>query len=112
MKPARPLASPVAYPEDNKLGERLKNLAGLLGQPLGIRVAAVQTESDFDPHDRQDSDLTAGLTEVSSALSAFQADIEARVGQITQQIEDTTSDYDREKLQERLAKLACGVAVN
>ncbi len=38
-------------------------------------------------------------------------DIEARVGQITQQIEDTTSDYDREKLQERLAKLAGGVAV-
>jgi len=39
------------------------------------------------------------------------ADIEARVGQIRQQIEDTTSDYDREKLQERLAKLAGGVAV-
>ena len=39
------------------------------------------------------------------------ADIEARVAQIRQQIEDTTSDYDREKLQERLAKLAGGVAV-
>jgi chaperonin GroEL len=38
-------------------------------------------------------------------------DIEARVGQIKQQIEDTTSDYDKEKLQERLAKLAGGVAV-
>ncbi len=38
-------------------------------------------------------------------------DIEARVGQIRKQIEDTTSDYDREKLQERLAKLAGGVAV-
>jgi chaperonin GroEL len=38
-------------------------------------------------------------------------DIEARVAQIRQQIEDTTSDYDREKLQERLAKLAGGVAV-
>jgi chaperonin GroEL len=38
-------------------------------------------------------------------------DIEARVAQIKQQIEDTTSDYDREKLQERLAKLAGGVAV-
>src|SRR5213078_2298067 len=38
-------------------------------------------------------------------------DIEARVGQIKQQIEETTSDYDREKLQERLAKLAGGVAV-
>ena len=38
-------------------------------------------------------------------------DIEARIGQIKQQIEDTTSDYDKEKLQERLAKLAGGVAV-
>jgi chaperonin GroEL len=39
------------------------------------------------------------------------ADIEARVNQIKTEIEDTTSDYDREKLQERLAKLAGGVAV-
>ena len=39
------------------------------------------------------------------------AEIEARVNQIRQQIEETTSDYDREKLQERLAKLAGGVAV-
>ncbi|KQQ73077.1 molecular chaperone GroEL [Xanthomonas sp. Leaf131] len=39
------------------------------------------------------------------------ATIEARVGQIKTQIEDTSSDYDREKLQERVAKLAGGVAV-
>ena len=39
------------------------------------------------------------------------ADIEARCNQIRKQVEDTTSDYDREKLQERLAKLAGGVAV-
>jgi chaperonin GroEL len=39
------------------------------------------------------------------------ADIQGRVGQIRAQIEETTSDYDREKLQERLAKLAGGVAV-
>ena len=39
------------------------------------------------------------------------ADIEARVGQIRSQIESTTSDYDREKLQERVAKLAGGVAI-
>ena len=39
------------------------------------------------------------------------SDIEGRVGQIKAQIEETTSDYDREKLQERLAKLAGGVAV-
>src|SRR5256712_2170633 len=40
-----------------------------------------------------------------------QSDIEARIKQIRAQIEETTSDYDREKLQERLAKLAGGVAV-
>ncbi|MBP7241948.1 chaperonin GroEL [Amaricoccus sp.] len=39
------------------------------------------------------------------------AEIEARIGQIKAQIEETTSDYDKEKLQERLAKLAGGVAV-
>jgi len=39
------------------------------------------------------------------------ADVKARIAQIRTQIEDTTSDYDREKLQERLAKLAGGVAV-
>src|SRR5689334_6371081 len=43
--------------------------------------------------------------------SGKKADIQARTGQIRQQIEETTSDYDREKLQERLAKLAGGVAV-
>jgi chaperonin GroEL len=40
-----------------------------------------------------------------------QSDIQGRVNQIRRQIEETTSDYDREKLQERLAKLAGGVAV-
>ncbi|MGH6890362.1 MAG: chaperonin GroEL [Rhizomicrobium sp.] len=43
--------------------------------------------------------------------SGKKSDIQARVGQIKQQIEETTSDYDKEKLQERLAKLAGGVAV-
>jgi chaperonin GroEL len=43
--------------------------------------------------------------------SGKKKDIEARVGQIKAQIEETTSDYDKEKLQERLAKLAGGVAV-
>jgi chaperonin GroEL len=43
--------------------------------------------------------------------SGKKADIQARVGQLKQQIEETTSDYDKEKLQERLAKLAGGVAV-
>ena len=43
--------------------------------------------------------------------AGVKAEIVARVAQIRQQIEDTTSDYDREKLQERVAKLAGGVAV-
>ena len=43
--------------------------------------------------------------------AGVKAEIEARVAQIRQQIEDTSSDYDREKLQERVAKLAGGVAV-
>jgi chaperonin GroEL len=43
--------------------------------------------------------------------SGDKKDIEARIAQIRNQIEDTTSDYDKEKLQERLAKLAGGVAV-
>ncbi len=43
--------------------------------------------------------------------SGKKKDIEGRIGQIKAQIEDTSSDYDREKLQERLAKLAGGVAV-
>ena len=43
--------------------------------------------------------------------SGKKTDIAARVNQIRQQIEETTSDYDKEKLQERLAKLAGGVAV-
>ena len=42
---------------------------------------------------------------------ASKEEIDARVASIRSQIADTTSDYDREKLQERLAKLAGGVAV-
>jgi uncharacterized protein (DUF1501 family) len=73
-----PLRSSVEYPAGNELGDKLKNLAGLLAQPLGIRVATVQSDSDFDTQDRQKDEHTAGLTEVSGALAAFQADIEAR----------------------------------
>ncbi|ODC03783.1 chaperonin GroL [Terasakiispira papahanaumokuakeensis] len=54
------------------------------------------------------------LTKESTTIidgSGSEADIEARVKQIRAQMEDTSSDYDREKLQERLAKLAGGVAV-
>jgi uncharacterized protein (DUF1501 family) len=73
-----PLKPSVEYPKDNELGERLRNLAGLIAQPLGIRVATVQSEGDFDTHDRQRDDHTKGLTAVSEALASFQADVESR----------------------------------
>lgn len=73
-----PLAPSVPYPKDNELGERLAKLGGLLSQPLGIRVAAVQAGGDFDTHDSQPGELTSGLKEASEALSAFQADLESR----------------------------------
>jgi len=72
-----PLAGSIAYP-DGDLGDRLKALAGLLTLPLGIRVAAVESDGDFDTHDNQSGDLGEGLSKVSSALAAFQADLEAR----------------------------------
>jgi uncharacterized protein (DUF1501 family) len=72
--PIKPLAG---YPK-GALGTRLKVLAGLLSKPLGIRVASVEAESDFDTHDNQISELAAGLTEASEALSAFQVDLELR----------------------------------
>ena len=53
--------------------------------------------------DKENSTIVSG--------SGKKTDIEARCASIKQQVEETTSDYDREKLQERLAKLAGGVAV-
>jgi uncharacterized protein (DUF1501 family) len=73
-----PLAPAVAYPKDNALADRLAGLAGLLSQPLGIRVAAVEANGEFDTHDNQPTDLGEGLKDVSEALSAFQADLEQR----------------------------------
>ncbi|MBN4669095.1 chaperonin GroEL, partial [Pandoraea nosoerga] len=54
--------------------------------------------------------ITKDDTTVVDGVGA-KADIEGRISQIKKQIEDTTADYDKEKLQERLAKLAGGVAV-
>lgn len=54
--------------------------------------------------------ITKDDTTIVDGVGA-KSDIEARITQIRKQIDDTTSDYDREKLQERLAKLAGGVAV-
>jgi chaperonin GroEL len=58
------------------------------------------------------SQTTPGfLWTVNQCVSTIVSRVQNRVAQIRRQIEDTTSDYDREKLQERLAKLAGGVAI-
>jgi uncharacterized protein (DUF1501 family) len=72
-----PLASSVAYPEDSDFGQRLRYLAAMISKPLGIRVADVHADGDFDTHDNQ-AELTDLLGDVSECLSAFQADLEAR----------------------------------
>ncbi|WP_238180041.1 chaperonin GroEL, partial [Methylobacterium oxalidis] len=74
------------------LGIKLENVTlDMLGRAKRVRI------------EKENTTIIDGAGEKS--------DIEARVGQIKAQIEETTSDYDREKLQERLAKLAGGVAV-
>ena len=62
--------SSVAYPEDSDFGQRLRYLAAMISQPLGIRVADVQADGDFDTHDDQ-AELTTLLGEVSECLSAL-----------------------------------------
>jgi chaperonin GroEL len=92
--------------------EMLKDIAVLTGgevvaEELGIKLEQL-TLKDLGRAKRitVDKDNT---TIVDGA--GKKADIEARIKQIRAQIEETTSDYDREKLQERLAKLVGGVAV-
>jgi chaperonin GroEL len=90
----------------------LQDLAILTGatvitEDLGISLESVQL-SDLGQVKRAVVEKE-NTTVIEGAGKA--ADIKGRVDQIRHQIEDTTSDYDREKLQERLAKLAGGVAV-
>jgi uncharacterized protein (DUF1501 family) len=77
-KSGDPLASTVAYPAKSGFGERLRTLAGLIAKPLGIRVATVDAPGDFDTHADQRATLAKALPEISQALAAFQADLEAR----------------------------------
>ena len=81
--------------------------ARTISEDLGIKLESVELK-DLGRAKRivVDKDNT---TVVEGA--GVKADIQGRIGQIRRQIEETTSDYDREKLQERLAKLAGGVAV-
>jgi chaperonin GroEL len=92
--------------------EMLQDIAVLTGgnvisEDLGIKLENV-TLNDLGQAKRVTLDKE-NTTIVEGAGSA--SDIEGRVRQIRTQIEETTSDYDREKLQERLAKLVGGVAV-
>src|SRR3954467_4146009 len=73
-----PLAGPVTYPEGNDTADRLQVLAGLLSQPLGIRVATVDAEDSFDTHEGQAAALDRDLGAVGEALATFQADLESR----------------------------------
>ena len=79
----------------------------LISEDLGIKLESVGLDklgrAKRVTVDKENTTIVEG--------AGKQADILARVHQIRKQIEETTSDYDREKLQERLAKLAGGVAV-
>jgi chaperonin GroEL len=79
----------------------------LISEDLGIKLENIKLE-DMGKAKRVTIDKE-NTTIVEGA--GKNADIQGRVAQIRRQIEETTSDYDREKLQERLAKLAGGVAV-
>ena len=79
----------------------------VISEDLGIKLETITLEmlgqADKVQINKEDTTIIDG--------SGDKDDIQARCGQIRRQTEETTSDYDREKLQERLAKLAGGVAV-
>jgi chaperonin GroEL len=79
----------------------------LISEDLGIKLENIKLEDLGKAKrvtvDKENTTIVEG--------EGKKADIQGRVAQIRRQIEETTSDYDREKLQERLAKLAGGVAV-
>ena len=79
----------------------------LISEDLGIKLENIKLE-DLGKAKRATVDKENTTIVEGTGKSA---DIQGRVAQIRRQIEETTSDYDREKLQERLAKLAGGVAV-
>ena len=89
--------------------EDIATLTGgkLIAEELGIKLENVTLQDLGQAKrmvvDKENSTIVDGAGE--------KADIEGRIKQIRAQIEETTSDYDREKLQERLAKLVGGVAV-
>ncbi|MRG54112.1 chaperonin GroEL [Phyllobacterium sp. SYP-B3895] len=78
-----------------------------ISEDLGIKLENVT----LDMLGRAKKTIVEKETTIIVNGGGSEADIDARIVQIKAQIEDTTSDYDKEKLQERLAKLAGGVAV-
>jgi len=79
----------------------------VISEELGLKLESVTLE---DLGSAANVKITKDTTTIVDGAGA-KADIEGRVAQIRKQIEGTTSDYDKEKMQERLAKLAGGVAV-
>ena len=79
----------------------------VISEELGLKLENVTIE---DLGSAVNVKITKDTTTIVNGAGS-KADIEGRVSQIRRQIEETTSDYDKEKLQERLAKLAGGVAV-
>ncbi len=79
----------------------------VISEDLGIKLENVKIKDLGSAKkvkiDKENTTIVSG--------SGKKSDIEARCAQIKQQVEETTSDYDKEKLQERLAKLAGGVAI-
>jgi uncharacterized protein (DUF1501 family) len=82
LPPSDPLYDPEGlvsgYPARSQFGARLQQLATLLSQPLGIRIATVDCLGDFDTHNNQPDRLMRTLTDVSASLAAFQCDVELR----------------------------------
>jgi chaperonin GroEL len=79
----------------------------LISEELGIKLEHVQ----MDQLGRASRVVATKDTTTIVGGAGRKSEIEGRISQIKHQIEDTTSDYDKEKLQERLAKLSGGVAV-
>ena len=92
--------------------EMLKDIAILTGgQVISEELGLDLKETTMDQLGRAKSVKVQKENTIIVDGEGDKAEIEARIAQIKNQIEETTSDFDREKLQERLAKLAVGVAV-
>ncbi len=92
--------------------EMLKDIAILTGgEVISEELGLDLKETTMDQLGRAKSVKVQKENTIIVDGEGNKADIEARIAQIKNQIEETTSDFDREKLQERLAKLAGGVAV-